>query len=51
MKTKECPSCAMEVAVKSKVCPICQYEFSEISTGYKWIAILLIIVMLLYLLT
>lgn len=49
MKTKECPSCAMEVDAKSKVCPICEYEFAEIRTSYKWVAVLLIIVMLLYL--
>ncbi|WP_436515723.1 hypothetical protein [Ekhidna sp. To15] len=49
MKTKECPSCAMEVDAKSKECPICQYEFAETQTGYKWIAVILVIVMLLYL--
>ncbi|WP_421764799.1 zinc ribbon domain-containing protein [Ekhidna sp.] len=49
MKTKECPSCAMKVDANSKVCPICQYEFAEFSTSYKWVAILLIVVMLLYL--
>ncbi|MEO9484143.1 MAG: hypothetical protein ABJG47_11875 [Ekhidna sp.] len=47
MSTKECPSCAMEVDNKSKVCPICQYEFAEFSIGYRWIAIVLIITMLL----
>lgn len=49
MSKKECPSCAMEIDNKEKICPICQYEFSEINTGYKWIAIVLIIVFLLYL--
>ena len=49
MKTKECPSCAMDVDSKSKICPICQYEFAEIATGYKWIAIMLTVIMLLYL--
>lgn len=48
MKTKECPSCAMEVDVKSKTCPICGYEFTGFSSGYKWVAILLIILFLLY---
>ncbi|MEM7297301.1 MAG: hypothetical protein AAF391_03440 [Bacteroidota bacterium] len=48
-KKKECPSCAMEIDAKEKICPICEYEFAEISTGYKWIAIVLIIVFLLYL--
>ncbi|MEP3129221.1 zinc ribbon domain-containing protein [Ekhidna sp.] len=50
MRTKECPSCAMDVDAKSKICPICQYEFSEIKVGYRWIAMALIIVLLLYLL-
>ena len=50
MKTKECPSCAMEVDASSKVCPICQYEFAETKTSYKWIAILLVISMILLLL-
>lgn len=49
MKTKECPSCAMDVPAKSKVCPVCQYEFAEVSVGYRWIAIGLIILFLLYL--
>ncbi|HOO09884.1 MAG TPA: hypothetical protein PKW06_08095 [Cyclobacteriaceae bacterium] len=48
MKTKECPSCAMEVDPKSKVCPICGYEFAEYGTGLKWVAILLIVLILLY---
>ena len=50
MRKKECPSCAMDIDVKSKECPICGYEFTEIGTSYKWIAILLIIIFVLYLL-
>ena len=49
MRTKECPSCAMEVERKSKDCPICGYEFAEIAPSYKWIAIILIAVFILYL--
>ncbi|WP_421872515.1 zinc ribbon domain-containing protein [Marinoscillum sp.] len=49
MKKKECPSCAMEVDAKSKVCPICGYEFTDFSPGYKWVAILLILLFLFYL--
>ena len=49
MRQKECPSCAMEIDSKSKECPICGYEFGEVSIGYRWIAIVLIIVFLLYL--
>ncbi|MFK7951522.1 MAG: hypothetical protein AB8B73_01650 [Ekhidna sp.] len=48
MRTKECPSCAMDVDAKSKECPICSYEFAEIKASYKWVAILLIIIMLWY---
>lgn len=49
MRTKECPSCAMEVDAKSQECPICNYEFAEIKAGYKWVAIFLIVIMLWYL--
>lgn len=45
--TKECPSCAMEVEIKNKTCPICGFEFAEYSTAIKWLALLLIIVFLL----
>ena len=48
MKKKECPSCAMEVDADSKECPVCGYEFTGYPTSYKWIAILLILVFLLY---
>jgi RNA polymerase subunit RPABC4/transcription elongation factor Spt4 len=50
MKKKECPSCAMEIDDNVKVCPICQYEFSERSGGMKWVAILLVTLLLIYLL-
>lgn len=46
MKTKECPSCAMDVESKSKECPICGYEFAEIKTSYRWLAILLALLLL-----
>ncbi len=49
MKTKECPSCAMEVAAKSKECPVCGYEFADFGWGYQWVAILLILLFLFYL--
>jgi len=48
MKTKECPSCAMEIDAKSKVCPICNYQFAEQSGGLKWVALALAILFLLY---
>jgi RNA polymerase subunit RPABC4/transcription elongation factor Spt4 len=43
MKKKECPACAMEVDEKSKVCPICGYEFPAVNAAWKWLAILLLI--------
>ena len=46
MKTKECPSCAMDVDAKSKLCPICGYEFPSINLGLKVIAIVLILLSL-----
>lgn len=46
---KDCPSCAMTVAKKSKVCPICNYEFAEdYNKGLKLIALLLIILIILF---
>jgi RNA polymerase subunit RPABC4/transcription elongation factor Spt4 len=44
---KECPSCAMQVDSKSKLCPVCGYEFPR---GFvlKWIAIGLVILWVLY---
>jgi hypothetical protein len=48
VKKKECPSCAMEIDVKSKTCPICGYEFPGFSASIKLVAILLIILFLLY---
>lgn len=47
MKTKECPSCAMDVDVRAKVCPVCQYEFAEPGNGMRIAVILLAILMLL----
>lgn len=45
-KTKECPSCAMEIESAEKICPICQYEFPTQPKAFTWIAILLIIALL-----
>jgi RNA polymerase subunit RPABC4/transcription elongation factor Spt4 len=49
LKKKECPSCAMEVDAKASECPICGYEFPQTRSWYGWVAILLIIVILLFL--
>lgn len=46
---KECPSCAMVIDEKSKVCPVCGYEFPQQKPIYQWIAILLVIAFLLML--
>ncbi|HPM28932.1 MAG TPA: hypothetical protein PLJ60_01250 [Chryseolinea sp.] len=47
MKKKECPSCAMEIDAKTKVCPICQYEFPAQNQWFKWLAIVLVILFIL----
>jgi predicted amidophosphoribosyltransferase len=46
MKTKECPSCAMEIDPESKICPICGYEFPGYSSSTKLIALLLALLFL-----
>lgn len=47
-KKKECPSCAMQVGVEEKVCPICAYEFPTRMKGTSWVAIILILAFLLW---
>ena len=49
MKKKECPSCAMEIDANEEICPICQYEFPRTKTGYVWVAVILAIILLLFL--
>jgi len=46
---KECPSCGMEIDSATKVCPICAYEFPSQSKALSWVAILLIVALLLWL--
>jgi RNA polymerase subunit RPABC4/transcription elongation factor Spt4 len=43
MKTKECPSCAMEIPKKSEECPICNYEFPAQPKSHSWIIWLVLI--------
>jgi len=38
----------MMVDANSKECPICSYEFAETKAGYRWVAILLLVIMLMY---
>lgn len=38
----------MQVDAGSKTCPICGYEFAGFSSGVKWVAILLILLFLIY---
>lgn len=47
MPKKECPSCAMMIDKREKVCPICQYEFPTQAKGVTWIAVLLVVLFLL----
>jgi RNA polymerase subunit RPABC4/transcription elongation factor Spt4 len=49
MKKKECPSCAMEIDASSKQCPICNYEFPSTHAGLKWVALLLALMFIFYL--
>lgn len=44
MKTKECPSCAMEIDEKAEICPICKFEFPKRAPWIIYTAILLVIV-------
>ncbi|MBT1702234.1 zinc ribbon domain-containing protein [Chryseosolibacter indicus] len=48
MKKKECPSCAMEVDVKTRTCPICGYEFTTSSSSLRWVALLLALLFIIY---
>jgi len=43
MKTKECPSCGLEVDAKSEECMYCHYEFPSFSVSYKVVALLLVL--------
>lgn len=48
MKKKECPSCAMMIDEKSKICPVCQYEFPGGMGTLHWTAIALVILFVVY---
>ena len=48
MKKKECPSCAMEIDSSEERCPICGYEFPTQSPVIRWVAILLVILIILF---
>lgn len=47
-KTKECPSCGLEVEAEENVCHYCGYEFPRQPAIIKIVAILLILLFLLY---
>ncbi|MFN9596591.1 MAG: hypothetical protein ACK560_07360 [Bacteroidota bacterium] len=47
-KKQECPSCAMMVDEGLDECPICGYEFTQPSSGIKWVAIALLLVIVGY---
>jgi RNA polymerase subunit RPABC4/transcription elongation factor Spt4 len=47
--TRECPSCAIEIDADSDICPYCGYDLPRERTGVKWVAALLIILMIFYL--
>jgi RNA polymerase subunit RPABC4/transcription elongation factor Spt4 len=48
MKTKECPSCAMEIDAGSEVCPVCRYEFPKSARTLQWVTLALVILLLIY---
>lgn len=50
MKKKECPSCAMETDARSRECPVCGYEFPSSARGLKWVAFVLAVMGLFYVL-
>jgi RNA polymerase subunit RPABC4/transcription elongation factor Spt4 len=43
MRKKECPSCAMDVDEKAKICPVCGYEFPVQHKIYILVAIVLLL--------
>ena len=46
MPRKECPSCAVEIQQNEVVCPICGYEFPQRKSWPRWIAALVLILIL-----
>lgn len=46
MKKKECPSCAMDVNVNERICPVCGYEFPVQSKWQVAVAVLLLLAIL-----
>ena len=47
MKTKECPSCAMDVDENAQFCPICNFHFPKRNSIYQIVALLLVVLLLL----
>ncbi len=43
MQKRECPSCAVDIDSSSEVCPICGYEFPRRKSGFRTIAVILIL--------
>ena len=43
MKTKECPSCAMDVEETATQCTFCSYEFAGQKSSLKWLALLMLV--------
>ena len=46
MRKTECPACAMQIDARLKTCPICQYEFPKTEPAVKWVALILIVVLI-----
>lgn len=47
--TRECPSCAIEIDDDADMCPYCGYDLPRQRTSVKWVALLMIILAILYL--
>ncbi|MCA6363534.1 MAG: hypothetical protein IM638_10885 [Bacteroidetes bacterium] len=49
MKTKECPSCAMEIPKNAEECPVCNFEFPVQPKSHTWIIWIVLIAFVLML--
>ena len=44
-KTRECPSCALEIESREETCPYCGYELPREKQGWKLVAIIAVILL------
>jgi len=48
MKKKECPSCAIEIEEKEKICPFCNYEFPVQPSASKYAGYVLLLILIVF---